>query len=99
MEQKASGVGVDSLSDRDKDSVVNDFFSKIAKFPTDEESLAILSVFYSTNFTFGQNGINGLDFLHLQKNLKWHKMSRRKYTPVLMSCVNMYIKGINSKAK
>jgi len=78
---------------------VDDAHSSIVAKPTDIESQYIIGVFHNTPFTFGQNGINGLHYEALADNLRWNRLSRKKYTSLLISCVNSFIKGINSKSK
>ena len=65
--------------------------------PTDQESVILLQIFNNTPFTFGQNGINGFNYQALSDNLRWAGLSRKKYTSVMLSCCNMFIKGTQSK--
>jgi len=97
MEQKAQGNGVDSLDERDKESVIDDPFSLIVAAPTDMKSIVALNIFHSTQFTYGMNGINGFNYEHLRDNCKWYRVSKKEFIPLLMSMLNYYIKGINSK--
>jgi len=57
----------------------------------------LLNIFNMTSKEYGMSGITGYNYEHLKDNIRWAKLSRRKYTPVLMRCLNSYIKGVNSK--
>ena len=94
-----AGIGIDSLDDRDKESVISDPFSKIVGKPTDIRSLYIMLIFNSTPYTYNQNGLEGFNYLALKDTIKWHRLRPREFVPILLSVMNYYIKGIHSKNK
>ena len=96
-EQKGSGVGVDSLEGRDVESVLSDPFSKIVGKPTDEKSIIMIHIFNSTPYEYGQHGLIGFKYEALKDSIKWIGLKPKDYVPNLLSCINHYIKGVNSK--
>jgi hypothetical protein len=57
------------------------------------ECLILLTVFTNTPMEYGQHGASGLNYQALQDQLKWTGLSRKKYTNILLTAVNYFIKG------
>jgi len=97
LEQRGAGNGIDSIEERDKEATLNNPSSKILDYPKDIESLILLRIFTNTPFEYGQNGIVGFNYSALKDQIKWNGLSRKKYINSLLTAVNYFIKGINSK--
>ncbi len=90
---------MDSLDPRDAESVTTDAHSDIVAKPTDMRSQIAIYIFQSTSYTYGANGLTGFNYQHLKDNCKWNNVRAKEFIPMLVSCINYYIRGVNSKKK
>lgn len=92
-------MGIDSIKENDRESILDDFYSDIVAYPSDIKSLIAIHIFNSTTYEYGANGLSGFNYSHLKDNCKWHKVKAKEFVPILMSCINSFIHGMNSKNK
>lgn len=58
----------------------------------------IVSIFKSTSYEYGMSGVTGFNYHHLKDNIKWHGLKPSKYTNLLYSMLNNFMRGqSNSK--
>jgi len=73
--------------------------NKIAVLPKDERYHAITEVFRITPKQYTANGILiGFEYIALKDFLKWSGLDPKKYTSILINCINQFIKGNNGRA-
>ena len=100
LEQSGSGTGVDSLDDRDKESVVADHFSSVVARPTDMLSQISLMLFNQVSFTYsGMGSLAGYEYLRAKDSCSWLGLKPKEFIPVISTMVSAYIKGTNNRPK
>ena len=97
MKQKGEGNGIDSVSERDRETVINDPHSKIAPAPKDMECIVILNVYNQVQKVSSGMGSVSLNYEHMKDLCSWNHMSKKKYIPLIMNCHNSFMSGVNSK--
>ncbi|MCF6207483.1 MAG: hypothetical protein L3J47_11440, partial [Sulfurovum sp.] len=83
--------------ERDREVVASDPHSKIVEEPSDMTSKVVIRLFFHIPFRYEQGRLVGFEYLPLKDMLKWHNCKPKHFVPIMLSCMNYYIKGLNSK--